>query len=1004
MFVHSNKSFIKNFWRIFSYKSSSLLSAYQHVDDGSTVTRYRLSYRVLTFTLLLMSPAILAEAIYFDIPQQRADKALIQFAQQANLTLMFPANIARQYQSTEVKGDMLTSRAVKMLLQGTNLQPTYLAAGRLKIEPIKHQAHEEVQVKQPSKISALAAFISSLFIAPNVVANVNEDGLEEIVVTGQKLSRLKALDIKRNSNTIMDALSIDNLGRLPDKNAAESLNRLPGVSIKIEKGEGRYASIRGIRPDWNRVTINGFETGSPEREDSGRSMPLDVLGGEMLQSIEVFKAKTADMDGEGIGGTVNIVTKSPTEQLNVTANVRYGIEGDSQDSPFGDSENPYNFDISASGRLSDKVGWTLGGSYTDRQYLARGVYQDDWIQVGSAAFPQAIKNNHYVITRDRTTAIAGLDFQTTENSNLMLQAFYSTFNEDQQRHRFRVNLDSDENAFVVNPDNSLTFNPGASTVRFDRRLKQEDKDLFNISLIGQTDLDKWVLEYGVNYGKNEILYENTYWQFRQSDEAGDLGPDTIRFRSDGLAVVTEGGHHHNRIENLRFHSVSIKRGQTVKQNIISAKFDASYLYQLGSWDAEAKFGVKYVTGEKDYNGENDSYRPESINVAPFDLFVGPFNNEVDGFRIPNLWFDLDKGMSLLGDTHLFTFDSQPAADTLSDRVIEETITALYAMNTLEFENWQLITGLRFEHTDIESTGFTNNEVTGTFEPVSFSGSNQVVLPSILVNYYATDNTIIRASYTTSLGRPDYPQLSPSSTFSEDSADGPSLSIGNPNLNPYYADNYDVSLEWYPSDASVISLAWFKKKIDDFIVRDLEIVNGGIVNGLDYGVDRLRVSTYRNADTADVEGYEFNIQHQFESLPDPFNGIGASYSYTSIDATFFDSNIGQERKLEGQPEEIQSFTLFYENFGFYAGLTYNFNGAFLQELGNVNDVSDDLEEGDFGRWDFRASYQLNEALSIYLDANNLNNEPTTEFQGGNKFYNTEFEYIGTTYYLGATYRF
>ncbi|WP_017446810.1 TonB-dependent receptor [Gayadomonas joobiniege] len=858
-------------------------------------------------------------------------------------------------------------------------------------------------MKKIITLSLLSLAVSNAIAADKDISN--HGVIEEMVVSGQRLARLKSLEVKKNSVVVMDAMSADNLGRLPDKNAAESINRLPGVSVLIEKGEGRFASIRGIKPEWNQVTINGFEIGSPEKDGSGRQMPLDVLGGELLQSVEVYKAKTADMDGQGIGGTVNIVTKKPLQgkDFQGTVNIRLGLEEADQDNPFYERENPYNIDAAVSGKLSPELGYIVAASKTHRQYLAQGIYQDDWKEVAGIAYPEQSKNNYYVVGRDRTTLTAGLEYQAADHTNLLLQAFYSEFEEFQHRNRFRQGVEQDAGLISNVTEDGFDVAQGATFIRGDLRREDVTKEVNNISLSGETKWQSWLFDYGINLGQNKIVETNSAWDFRQDTSQG-LGPDSVSFSRDGILQVSEGGLTHNLPENLRFNTVQYQNDQS-EQDIFSAKFNAEYAYLSRSFEGAVKFGVKYTQNEKSFDLGNDEYDVTRNNIAGFNVDRGDFINDVNGEGRKNVWFDLYALNQLFNDQpELFTFDQTASEQNkvANDKKVEETTTAAYLMNTLQIDKWQVITGLRIEQTDVESVG--QQAVADDYQSVSVSGSDHSVLPSILVNYRPVDDLIVRGSWTESLGRPNYADISATSTYQVNEDGDGVLNIGNPDLKAYQSSNLDLSVEWYPTDASVISLAWFNKTIDNLIVNNEQTINSGSFQGTEYAVDKLLVNTKRNADNADVEGYELNIQYQFVDLPKPFDGLGATYSYTSIDATFYDSEIGEARTLEGQPEEIQSFTLFFENYDWYLGLTYNYNAAFLTDMGDIAIIEDDVTQGEFGRWDFRASYYASDSFTVYVDINNLNNEPTTEYQGGLERWNTEYEYVGSTYYAGFTYAF
>ncbi|MDQ9092337.1 TonB-dependent receptor [Pseudoalteromonas haloplanktis] len=849
-------------------------------------------------------------------------------------------------------------------------------------------------------LSALTLTVLNVYGQDN-----NDQGMEEIVVTGQQYARIKALDVKRSSVSVMDALSTDNLGRLPDKNAAESLNRLPGVSVLIEKGEGQFASIRGIKPDWNNVTINGFTTGSPEKDGSGRQMPLDILGGELLETIEVYKARTPDMDGQGIGGSINIVTKKPLSQADFqgTVNLRMGIEEADQANPYYDKVSPYNVDFTLSGKLSDQLGWILGASKNHRQYLAQGVYQDDWAEVAGAEFPEQTKNNYYIVDRDRETYMFGLEYKATDDTSLMLQAFSSQFEEFQHRNRFRKGIEQDS-AYISNiTENGFDVQEEGVFIRADLRREDTEKELKNYSLIGQTTINDWTLDYGINYGQNEVYEESHSWDFRQTSGV-NLGGGHVTILDNGISDLQATDSKLNNPENLRFNSYENPIEQA-EQEITSIKFDARYSYMLSSFVGELKFGAKFTESDKTFNNTANSYQIEKLNIADFNIDDGAFQNNINGYQQDNVWLNLN-GLNSLFNTSPELFFSDQESNTINskaaDKEVQEKTQAIYAMNTFDFDDWQFIVGARWEKTDVESRAF--QRIDNGFKDANVSGSSAEVLPSLLANYHVTEDLLVRASWTKSLGRPNYGDISASSSYSVDEDGEGVLNIGNPDLKPYLSSNLDLSIEWYFKPSSILSLALFKKDVDNMIIADTQIIKGGVYDGVDYGIEKLNVVTLKNSDSASIEGYEFNVQYQFDTFIAPLNGLGTNYSFTSIDANFFDSETGEERKLEGQPETLHSLTVFYENYDFYIGFTYNYNAEFLTDINNIVDASDDVSQGEFGRWDFRASYNASNDLTVYLDVNNLNDEPTSEFQANNTQWSTEYEYVGRTYYLGLTYTF
>src|SRR5215510_9091866 len=216
---------------------------------------------------------------------------------------------------------------------------------------------------------------------PAPTTDLATDQGDVVVITGSSLTRKEAIEQKKDDSRVIEALGSDELGQLPDKNVGESLDRLPGVSMLVEKGEGRFVQIRGVSSDLNNVTINGVQMGSPESQNGGRQAPLDIISGGVLGAVQVVKTPTADMDAQGIGGTVNVETKMPfdkSDDLYGYLTARYGYEEMRPDSKGYGGFDPYAVDGTISGKIDDTIGWLVGGSYSAREYVARGIYQDTW--------------------------------------------------------------------------------------------------------------------------------------------------------------------------------------------------------------------------------------------------------------------------------------------------------------------------------------------------------------------------------------------------------------------------------------------------------------------------------------------------------------------------------------------------------------------------------------------------------------------------------------------------
>lgn len=842
--------------------------------------------------------------------------------------------------------------------------------------------------------------------------SAGSEEVEEIIVQGSNLSRQRAIEQKQMDSRLIEALGADELGQFPDRNVGESLNRLPGVSMLVEKGEGRFVQIRGINPALNNVTINGVQMGSPEQEGGGRAAPMDVISGGVLGGVQVVKTPTADMDSQGIGGTVNVKTTMPFDRSDefygyITS--RFGRESVRPESEAYAGQDPRALDAMASGKLADNtVGWLLGATWSDREYVGQGIYQDDWDESSGIGLPVNVKNNYYLIGRERTNINAALEFRPTENDTYYLRGFYARWEEFQHRNRYEQNFSA--GVVPVSADSGVS---GKNRILANIRLEEVDKDLRSLSAGGENVLGQLTLSYMLQSNRNELAEPNDNWEFRS---AAIFGPNTWTHDSDGVVTITPDAGTANRQDPslIGFRRVRFfDRAMTEDTDI--AKVDLQ-------WDLDAvsyvKTGLKYSSTERSLDDSQRRYNPGSaaLTLGSDAAFTkGGFINDADKYRVPNIWMNL-AGMNAFfansANTAYFAADAGDdfVSNNAADYGVEESVWAAYIMGARTFDRLELIAGVRYESTGVESSGNALNA--GSVRRIKASGDYSNVIPSLIANYRLNDQFVARAGVTRALGRPNFETIAPRSTISDDGGPIASISIGNPDLTPRKSTNYDLSLEWYPDTLSVLSLSVFYKDIDDELVGSTtslgskaEMDAALAVRGLSGVVDtstltRLDLSTTINASSASLKGVELMGQTQLSFLPAPFDALGVSASLTRLDG---------ETKLPtgtiplvGQPESTYAFSLFYQNDRIDASLSYAYNDSFLTDLNADPDLV--LDQGEFGRWDAKLSYSIQDNLKLFLEGVNLNDEPTSEFQGGRSDWNTEYEWVGRTYYMGVSYGF
>lgn len=866
-------------------------------------------------------------------------------------------------------------------------------------------------------LGSLGAFVLAGAAAAQTAAEAEPQG-ETILVTGTALSREQGIEQKREDDRVIEALGVDELGQLPDKNVGESLNRLPGVTMLVEKGEGRYVQIRGVAANLNNVTINGVQLGSPEAELGGRQAPLDIISGGVLSRVQVVKTPTPDMDAQGIGGTVNIETAMPFDRPDALYGYLTGRLGREEvrpdDNAYG-GHDPYAIDGSISGKIGDTFGWLAAATWSDREYISQGVYQDDWAQVPGQApgvfLPQNVKNNYYVIGRERFNFNGALEYRPTEDAKYFVRGFFGSWDEYQHRNRYEQNLTL----------NRITLtSPTAGTQLTDRvlaniRLEYADKVVSSIAAGGENRFGDLTLDYLVQANRNEIDEPNDNWEWRSSTTA--VGPSTFTVNGDGVVTITPNPGTPDRTNPAL---IPLRRVRFFDQNL---EEHARIAQTNATWEMsdrlELKGGLKFAETERDLDAGQTEYAPAgtpTLNLGSSPLFNrgGFFNNTPQG-RVPNIWMDVD-GMN--------TFFNDPAnrgrfarnnastftAGAASDYSLSERILAAYGMGTLGVGPVQVIAGVRVEQTEVESSGFLLRGTTSATR-VNSDGDYTEVLPAVLVNLRPNDAWVFRAAVTRALGRPGYDQIAPRSTFGENGTIG-TLTIGNPDLVARKSWNYDAAVEWYPGRLTALTASIFYKDISDELAGDrqsfatqadmqAELARRGL-SGIDTSaLTRLDVSTTINAGSATLSGVELNAQSQFAFLPGLLSGLGASGTVTLIDGEVELAD-GRTAPIVGQAETSYAFTLFYQLGPVDASVSYAYNDSYLTD--DSDDPNLRLDQGEFGRWDAKVSYAVNDRLKVFLEGVNLNDEPTTEFQGGRVNWNTEYEYVGRTIYLGLSWGF
>lgn len=837
-------------------------------------------------------------------------------------------------------------------------------------------------------ISLIAMTVASAAHAQDAAPAAPDD--ENIVVTGQRAQQQRSIDEKRAALGIVDVTAADDIGQLPDKNVAEAVERLPGVGVQYDQGEGRYVAVRGVPSSLNGYTLNGFEIGNPD--GNTRALPLDIVSGQLLNRIEVAKVKTADLVGQGIGATINLVTQTAFDfdkPFVVQANAQVGWQ------ELRKSDKPIKGDVTVGGRFGadEQFGLLLGASYSDRTYTSYGLYPDDWTpdaEAARGAVPVNIKYTDYRLKRERIGASGSFDWRS-DRTQLYIRGVYSKFTEDEYRQRLRLDFsDIDWDA------NGMTGVASTSEQRSDLRLEYKEKSILSFMAGGSTEFDdNWKLDFGAARTRNEVIEPNELWQFR-----GNPGAVAVDFTDKLFTAAPVDGYLAPSDLGFRQYTAQDEYGL---EKTWQARADLTGKLPGIGENSFVKFGANARWTDKSFDSANASYgRGSSANRFTLaDLNGADVTVKASDGRsyqiAPTIDADLIRAYTdgkLGGPQFVLNEATTLANETLGDFALNENVFAGYAMTNLDFGSVAVTAGLRVERTELDIDGFLLSGSTVT--PISGQRRYTDFLPSLIVRITPSDDTMFRIAYSRSVGRPQYSDLSPGGSVSVEGEGEISVDSGNPALKPYIADAIDMTGEWYFAPGGLISIGAFAKFIRNPIFTQSYVLTDASFGGETY--DRINFSQTLNADRGDIIGLEAAYQQQFTFLPGLLSGFGVNLNLTLIDATLRMPGRGAIAFPE-QSSLLWGAQLFYQKGPVEASVAYHHTGRALIAAGDeklTDQYNDDLR-----RLDAKVAVDLTRNIRLFAEGQNLTDEPTRQYQGGVRNWVTQDERYGRTFYIGAS---
>ena len=868
--------------------------------------------------------------------------------------------------------------------------------------------------------------------------------IEEIVVTGIRAAVRNSIEAKRANANIVDAISAEDVGKLPDRNIAEALQRVPGVAISRERGEGDFVSIRGLGPDFVRGTVNARTlTSGTESFNStlnggaasttGRATNFDVLPSEIIDTLEVSKTASAEQVEGGIGGVVNIKTSRPLDlgaTVSATVRGRYGDFSEQTDPSFAGLASWSNdrdwgalLSVSYSQRsiredLGNSFGFAngsvFGGAFnTTIDTDGDGLGDTD---PNTTFAPFSANPEIFLEERQRLTVNSALQWTPGEHTEIVFDAMwsarevsstqygaiYSLLPNSQTGVRFCNAAPNADGSYTCPrariERNTLVAFPVTTNIETFTDVRDGEDSSVNLGLNIEHEIGDWALVADLSYGRanGDIAYGRSVLSLANgvNPPATPTGNPTTMVRTVAGLASTAGGSV-NFAPDVADSAFTDPGRYVIQQNELRSREneDDEIALQLdAAWErrvsvlSAVKFGLRWASREKqfvEFTGNNSGRLNPVIATSIANATARAPGNYLNG-GTPGL-----TPSELLFPNHAAVLGARGRGialekNTLGSFSAKEDTLAAYVQ--VDFEGDVAGFGLsgnagvravrtasdvvgQAQQLVLQQQGTINVPVlTGAVRDFPFENSYTNILPSLNLRMDIDADVVGRLAWGRSLTRPEFEQLAPSLNIINPT--NRIAAFGNPNLQPYLADNLDLGIEWYFSEASIFSVAAFYKQIDDYIVAS---TNTDVVIA---DVRFNSVSQPDNQGEASITGIEVGYTHNLDFLPAPFDGLGFIVNLTQVDAELKLNN-GADVPFPGVSDLSVNAALFYDRGPVQARLAYSWRDEFLFAPADVF-VNSQLLVDDYGQLDFSLAYAVSERFSAVFEIVNLSDQQERQF--------------------------
>lgn len=829
---------------------------------------------------------------------------------------------------------------------------------------------------------AMGAGFSGVAVAADSEVQAKED-VEVIEVRGIRRSLAASVNTKRFENSVVDALTAEDIGKLPDSDVGQSLARIPGISVNRTFGQGSSVSIRGTDPRMTLTTLNGqnvASTGWYDQMNIDRSFNYSMLPPELIGGMEVYKTSQANIVEGGIGGTVIVKTRKP---LDLDANTIFGsVKGE-----YGSINENVAPDVSALYSWkndAETFGVLVSGAYVDREYLRRGTEADlDW---GGRS---SIQPSSFLQEQERTALNVALQYRPTDNLEFGASVMMLELGADSIGANMYIETDTDwgDGESVCQSKNSAgvctysdTPENAASRVFFQNWARQGEMTSDTIELNAKYEGDNYTVKAVAGSTKADggtqmsANFGYGWWgdRFGEVKWAGVVDATGKKVDIDGRDMGFTVDQLDTTVGTSQWTGI---KGPNSDEEVY-AQVDLDLDVDLGAIN-KFKTGIRYTQHEFERFQYSAVYGDGANVFNTSDLYSGTMELGSEGWTIPKANLDamINSTVSLVDE---FVY-SRPGYGK-----IEEDNLSAYAMFEFQSDGLRGNFGVRYISTDVTSKGhYIDNspaDKLGTNAGwstglTSAEGDYSDFLPSINIAYDLSEDMILRFAASQAITRPNYDALFLASLdgYPDDRRGNENITYGNPALEPMKASQADISLEYYYGDSNLFAVTFFMKDTSNFIVGTTEdnVAIGVINNDLETPADSWIVNNFVNAGGGTIDGIEFQLNHAFG------NGFGVNANYTYSDA---------EAPKEVYTDQLSVFSEsskhtgnlvgYWENETFSARAAYNYRSEYMiREYGAYygNRMHDD-----YGSLDLSFGWNATDNIAVRLEIVNLTAEDDIQY--------------------------